>query len=417
MKYLYGDLTEFPAQEDTLQLLRDMVDMSVKVLGLDEQIENLREQMQSRREWLAAFMEEIDAFKQDLLGYIERSAANRQEQQKTLLAIAHSCSNQVNRAIKQGKAEVIAEAERVLADLQARLQAQQQACRQAFQQFFRPALLPLQANRLHCLLDDSAYRVSVEITDVAGICCTYAVDASAVEMFSQPRRFADILPGKHEIPVGLKKAWLKREPVAHSQRLDDTLLAEINDSDERVSMRFIRRQAASGDGLLVRMSKNDPQSVELFRIDDSGQPEPVDRQLLGPEHIDTLQLLWQQLQPSLLALYRCGGTLSTVSLDGRDVLDKQLVPELVKRLVHFLAPTIREIDARSPSPLELCLKLEHESGRREELYVSKKELAEKICRLSTSRRALFTPLGIDPNLGEPTGEDPLDDGPTLPDSG
>ena len=109
MKYLYGDLTEFPAQEDTLQLLRDMVDMSVKVLGLDEQIENLREQMQSRREWLAAFMEEIDAFKQDLLGYIERSAANRQEQQKTLLAIAHSCSNQVNRAIKQGKAEVIAE--------------------------------------------------------------------------------------------------------------------------------------------------------------------------------------------------------------------------------------------------------------------------------------------------------------------
>lgn len=416
MKYLYGDLTEFPAQEDTLQLLRGMVEMSVNVLALDEQIENLHEQMQSQREQLASFMEEIDSFKQDLLEYIERSASSRQRHKETLQPIAHNCSIQVNRAVKQGKAEIISAAEHTLAELQAHLQSHRQSCQRAFQAFFRPAMLPLQNNKLSCQLDGTSYRVAVEITDVAGICCTYVVDASVVEMFARPRRFADILPGKHDIPIGLKKAWLKREPVAQSQRFDDFLLAEVNDSDEQVTMKFLRRPTASGEGLVVRLNKKDPQALELVRLDDAGRREAVDRRLLGTEHIDTFLLLWQQLQPALLMLYRSGGTLSAVSLDGRDVLDQRLVPELVKRLVHFLAPTVREIDARSPSPLELSLKLEHDTGRREELYVSKKDLAEKICTLSSVRRALFTPLGIDPNLGETTAEEPLDDGPTRPDS-
>ena len=67
---------------------------------------------------------------------------------------------------------------------------------------------------------------------------------------------------------------------------------------------------------------------------------------------------------------------------------------LVERLVAAMAPTVREIAAHSLSPGELVLKRLLAGDRREEIFVAKSELAQKLEPLPAALRKVLAPLGI-----------------------
>jgi hypothetical protein len=60
----------------------------------------------------------------------------------------------------------------------------------------------------------------------------------------------------------------------------------------------------------------------------------------------------------------------------------------------MFAPIVAEIARRSPNALELSLKCETDGGRREELYLRKKDLVAKLEPLTPPARALFAPLAL-----------------------
>ncbi|RME23378.1 MAG: hypothetical protein D6806_11400, partial [Deltaproteobacteria bacterium] len=179
------------------------------------------------------------------------------------------------------------------------------------------------------------------------------------------------------------------------------------------SIRLEKRPGADAESIEAVIEKTTSKLTDM-KWTTSGAPRPVDERLLA-ENQPLFEQLWQVLSPAILEMYRAPANLVSVSIDGRQLMDGQSATELVRRLVEFYAPTVREIDARSPSPHELCLKLERDSGRREEFYLPKSRLAELLGRLPARKRAVFTPFGIDPALAEKTEEDPFDDGPTVPD--
>ena len=55
-------------------------------------------------------------------------------------------------------------------------------------------------------------------------------------------------------------------------------------------------------------------------------------------------------------------------------------------------PTVAEISRRSTSPVELTLKTEDDTGKRQEIYVKKGELYGKIDAVPITERAIFEPL-------------------------
>jgi hypothetical protein len=65
---------------------------------------------------------------------------------------------------------------------------------------------------------------------------------------------------------------------------------------------------------------------------------------------------------------------------------------LVERLIATLAPVVQEISARSHSPGELVLRRLLSGDRREEIFMSKLELKNKVEPLQDANRALFDPL-------------------------
>jgi hypothetical protein len=68
-----------------------------------------------------------------------------------------------------------------------------------------------------------------------------------------------------------------------------------------------------------------------------------------------------------------------------------LLPE---RLIAKMAPVVQEISARSHSPGELILRRLLAGDRREEIFLSKAELKQKLDPLSETNRGLFDPLWV-----------------------
>jgi hypothetical protein len=76
---------------------------------------------------------------------------------------------------------------------------------------------------------------------------------------------------------------------------------------------------------------------------------------------------------------------------------------LVERLVANIAPIVQEIGKRSLAPGELVLKRLLDDTRREEIFVSKKELARKVQVLPQDMRRIFDPLELASGPGAAVG--------------
>ncbi len=411
VRYLFGDLTEFPAGENTLDLLRRMIDMSVDTLMLDHHIGDSLDAIEADRQFLANALLGVDDFHQQLQCFIA-DRTSRLERDDPVAVIAEGISERVRAIVDDSKTRLVRRVEERIQSSQQEILATGRRMFERLGHFFSPNPLPIRSNRLRCAFDGTRFIASTEITDVTGVCCRYTVDASAIDLFSAPRRGAEIFDGKFDLPVGLKKAWLKKEPAVEFMRLDDTFLLEVNDDDGVCQLRLSKKTAQSAEGVLLQLSANG-QQFSVSRLDANGAAQPVDPALIGPEHSSRIVTLWEKIRPSILSLYRTPGSISLLTIDGQDIIEARLAPELARRLVAFLAPTVREIGTRSSSPGELCLKIEHSEGRREEIYVSKQELSARISQLAPNQRAIFTPLGLDPTMEEVSGGE-VDDGPTQP---
>jgi hypothetical protein len=69
--------------------------------------------------------------------------------------------------------------------------------------------------------------------------------------------------------------------------------------------------------------------------------------------------------------------------------------------VEIMAPTVREIAARSGSADELIIRRLLGDGRREERFVRRSELLDKLAPLPETARSLFAPLGLGTIPGKP----------------
>ena len=395
MRYLYGDLSEFPAQENVLDLLQRFVDMAVDALLLDAKIEETLAATEEEKLFMVETLSEIDRFAGSVQTAIEDSTPSSANDD-VVSVIAQGAADQLDQFLSEAKRKLAQQIEQRIGRNQAEVASMSKGIHEAFRKFFTPSVIPIHSNALRCALHGQSYQATAEILDVNGILCGYAIDTSASTFFREPKRLAALCPGKLEFPVGTKKAWLKKEPVVETLRIDDATLSLVLDQEEQVEIRLIKKSGSHVDGVSAHIKKGRQGGISVFRLDAAGEETPVPESILNPAHTEALAEFWRQLSPAVRALYRTRGNLSTIAIDGKEVVSARLVVDLVRRLVGYLAPTIVEIGKRSPAKEEFCLKIDHEGGRREEIYVQKAELMARIAPLPADRQELFTPLNINP---------------------
>ena len=401
MRYLYGDLTEAKYQKDTLILLQRVVDMSVDVLKLHGETDLALMDIQEEKNRLTRILADIDQFQNDLRQTIETSFSNR-PQGDVLVTIGQAVTQTLQEHAKDGKAHLAQKAEEVLRELQAQVQQKSTATFEALRGFFTNSGLPLFKRGLRCNLESGLYLADAEVEDATGICCAYRLNTGSSTFFASPRRFADLVPGKHEIPLGTKKAWMKKEAVLDLQRIDDAVLSLVADKEKTCECVFSPK---GSDDVLLQIIKEPEPVFRLFRLSDNAQPQPVAGDLLGHEIHELFSRFWGGLQAHVENLYEAKESLTAIRLGGKDVSEGRLFSDVVKTLVTFLAPIVREIDAHSAVDGELSLTIEHEEeSKREVFFIRKDALVKRIQLLPEAQRRVFAPLGLSdksPRAGKP----------------
>jgi hypothetical protein len=86
--------------------------------------------------------------------------------------------------------------------------------------------------------------------------------------------------------------------------------------------------------------------------------------------------------------------MTRLTLVGDDVAENDLGARVVALVVHAIAPTVSEVARRSPNAHELSLKVENDSGRREEIYLRKAQLVSALSAVTPKERVVFDPLGL-----------------------
>ena len=126
--------------------------------------------------------------------------------------------------------------------------------------------------------------------------------------------------------------------------------------------------------------------------------------LVGLVEIDSSKI--RDLRDKMLAtttdLVRARRGLVEAALGDKPLAEARDPKVIVERLVAEMAPVVREIAKRSLAPTELVLKRQTGDGRREEIFVSRRDLQVKLRGLGAAARAVFAPL----ELGEAPAEDP-----------
>jgi hypothetical protein len=106
----------------------------------------------------------------------------------------------------------------------------------------------------------------------------------------------------------------------------------------------------------------------------------------------------QGLRDSLVAIANELGaqkkSLRHAALGGTPIGKLESPRALVEKVIANVAPIVHEIATRSLAPGELVIKRLLGDSRREEVFVSKKELEQKIEALSPDLRAMFDPLQL-----------------------
>ncbi len=409
MRYLFGDLSDFPPQENTLDLLKRFIDMAVNVILLDIEINELLANIESDRQFLVESIENINRFHGSLRDTIDAFVSGLSSDD-IVAVVASGAAGSLKQFISDGKAKLANQIEQRIERAQGEIARLSARILDLLKLFYTPSVVPLAGNTLRCALDGQRYQAYSEILDVTGVRSSYFIDTAASVFFCEPKKFSDLLPGRLDFPVGTKKAWLKKEPVVDTLRIDDAVLTEVVDDDDACSFRLIKHTGNGSDGLQVKVKKGRNGGIAITRAGEGAPETSVPDEVVNPSDSENLLEFYRLLKNHVIELYRTRGDLASVSIDGTEVVGGRLVGDLVQRLVRYLAPTILEIDARSPAPLELCLKIEHDGGRREEIYIQKEDLVRQIGKLPGPRQALFTPLGINPQPAQPFVRAKPDDG-------
>lgn len=393
MLYLYGDLTEARCQEDTLKLLQRVVDMAVEVLKLQHEAEMAIKAAQREREIMVLAVGDIDSFHDTIQKAIESGIAGR-PQDETVSQMGRSVAEVLAQRAKDGKSQIAARVDEHLTQAQAK---SGQTANQAFgvmKGFFMSSGLASAGSTFYCNLDGEDYLARSEIIDAAGICCSYSLDTAGSEFFSTVKRYGDLAPGKQEIPIDTKKGWLKKDPVPVTLRIDDAKLTQVTDTANDLEFRLVPRPGSGITEIVVRSAKALPGSMEVYKVDESKQTEMVPTDLFSSEHAEMLSMFSEGLTGHVTSLLGLRKGLINITVDGKDVAQERLYIDVVRRLIAYLAPVVREIETHSANPDELSLKIEHEEGRREEFFLRKKNLIQRISQLPGLLQALFEPLGL-----------------------
>jgi hypothetical protein len=195
------------------------------------------------------------------------------------------------------------------------------------------------------------------------------------------------------LPVGVKRSLFKRTVAPETIVLDEYVLSGFDLRDDRAELR-LRKRPEQADSLIFTLKRTEDRlSAEVHHPDDaeaeSGLPAVLDQ-----SSATEVERLWQLVRTACTTVLARKKRLTRLTLAGDDVFESDLGTSVVALVIGVIAPIVAEVARRSPNQHELSLKVENDTGRREEIYLRKAQLISALASVTPKARRVFDPLGL-----------------------
>jgi hypothetical protein len=194
--------------------------------------------------------------------------------------------------------------------------------------------------------------------------------------------------------------WMRKEVKKRPQHLEKHHITEFANGAEAGTLKLRVGPDGTGPGFDVLFSSQAPR-VSMVRVGEQQDEQPFE---VDDEDAKKLLALQAKLSKATAELAGHRRRLVDARLDGEPMRTHAKPSLLAERLIANMAPVAQEISARSHSPGELILRRLLSGDRREEIFLSKAELKQKLEHLTDPNRALFDPLWASPGHAAPVAK-------------
>ncbi|ACY16027.1 hypothetical protein [Haliangium ochraceum] len=416
MKYLYGDATPFPLEENFIETLAAATDACVGLFQLDLELQERRDRATALNERASEEIGYLDALAKSLEKALSPMISDEPvfAAQRTATAIARGART----SIEAARDSVVRERESGVrstfgSDLAKRM-------KRALAGYLVRHQLPQTRWSVRWQFDPATQSASLYFDAVAEceLLTSYRGTVPATERWAVPQRISDIDPNTG-LSVLRDAGWFTRLFKGSYQNLSDYYITAVAIGESDARFRVHRSLKPDAEGFEIAMRGEKLKSPQVFALDKGDEPIPVQ----GDDAANLMQM-FRHIEGEMRALVRHRDQLEQALFRGEELADIGEPGEIAEAILLALAPIVREMRRRSRVPGELVLKRDLGNGRREELFVPRQALEDKFASLPVEQQRYFQAAGIGgeatteflnrtaPKVPEPDLDDPSEEIPT-----
>jgi hypothetical protein len=389
--YLFGDSSPFPDGHDFLSQLRAFVRAASRALLLAHEADQLEQNLGERAQEHLHAIEALQGFFDGVTAAIADRAA-RSGATPLVGPHARELLEHVERMATKAKQARAQHLDADSVDATTHIREKRAELREVLSKYLLADPLPTLGWALSLNLGGTAPHGQVMLTHPGALTTSFMVDVAGDARWSRPRKLGEISSGV-TLQVGFKKAFLRSSLHPDIHTLDDFYVSELELGPDSMELHLRRKPDGPRDAFVIDLDVG-LEGQALARVtrrnEKSGESEaPYSAQA---DDLERIQDLAETLRNECLSLLGRKTRLVFAQLDEHDVFERGLVRQLLDRIAARLSPIAAQVDAHSPNPAELSLKIERADGRREELYLRKQELVDLVSPLPPEAQALFEPL-------------------------
>lgn len=388
MRYLYGDATPFPLEENFIETLSAATDACVALFQADLEMRDRQERAVAMRERAAEELGYLDG----LSHAVETALAPMLPTDEALYAAqrtAGTISRSARAAIEQAREGVARERDAAIkstigSDLSNRVQ-------KALADFLLMHQLPGTCWDISWSYDVESGQNTLSLSSSAecGVQAAFTGSLPADERWSVPLRISDIDPLTH-LAIQRNAGWLSRLFKGSTERITGFYITQVEMRSGQARFRVHRQLKANAAGYEIRVRGASQGSPQVYPLgSDETEPLPV----YGDDAVNVTGL-WNSIESELRALVRHRARMTRAFLRGQSLAELEEPGELAEVILMTLAPIVREMRLRSRVPGELVLKRDLGNGRREELFVPRQALESKFESLPHEQQRYFHAAGL-----------------------
>ncbi len=394
MKYLFGDTTEFPPQRDFLKLLENFTDISVKAISIENNVFELKEKILEKRRFKNSVLDEMDIFLLTLENAISDAVAKSKEQE-IIIQYADKSKEFLKKFIDDGKNKLSDEIFLEIDQLEKKVEEADEENRKVLESFFIQDPVHIISKKYCLKAAEKGYSAKVQVSCEGTITCMFEIASSEIPFWDGHVKAVNFSRGV-EIPARMKKPFLKKEEMPDIVRIDDYFLTDLVLSGKELEVVFKKRFDTAAERFRLKINFSDEFEVEVYHAEENEVEKNIQAvpELKSSLKVLRLRDLGEKILERTNELYPKKRRLDQIHLNGKDVIEENIVFELLQNVAEFFAPIIADIKKHSPFGEELSLKAEDEKGDRTEIYLKKSVIFDKLNAIKDKGKKLSEVLDV-----------------------